>query len=132
MEEIKKHIDGLPIELQPIYKALRTIAKKGLPDCVEMLYHNSLGYSLTDSPWDRICYIAHQPKGYINFGFFFGADIPDPTGLIQGKGKRLRHVKIYTIKEAKNPDLEKLVAYAWNKASIDIAEWRQSLKRKSN
>jgi DNA-binding PadR family transcriptional regulator len=53
MEEIKKHIDNLPIELQPIYKALRKLAKKGLPNSIEMLYHNALGYSLTDSPWEK-------------------------------------------------------------------------------
>jgi len=100
-----------------------------MPGAYEMLYHNAIGYSLSESPWDRICYIAHQPKGYVNFGFFFGVDLPDPTGLIQGEGKRIRHVKIYTIEEAKNSALLKLVQGAWEKAEKDIAAWRQSLKR---
>ena len=129
---ITEHIENLPAEVQKIYTALRALARKNMPGSKEMLYHNALGYSLTESPWDRVCYIAHQPKGYVNFGFFFGADLADPAGLIQGEGKRIRHVKVYTLAEAKNPELLKLVEAAWRKASRDIAEWRASLKKKKS
>ncbi len=126
---INEHVSLLSPSVRPIYRALRSMAQKKMPGAYERLYHNAIGYSLSESPWDRICYIAHQPKGYVNFGFFFGVDLPDPTGLIQGEGKRIRHVKIYTIEEAKNSALLKLVQGAWEKAEKDIAAWRQSLKR---
>jgi len=31
---------------------------------------------------------------HINVGFFMGAFLDDPAGLLQGKGKRIPHVKI--------------------------------------
>ena len=31
---------------------------------------------------------------HVNVGFFRGADLPDPAGLLQGTGKSMRHVKI--------------------------------------
>jgi len=31
---------------------------------------------------------------HANVGFFFGAALEDPTGLLQGTGKRMRHVKV--------------------------------------
>ena len=31
---------------------------------------------------------------HVNVGFFFGADLDDPTGLLQGSGRRMRHVKV--------------------------------------
>ena len=127
---ISNHIKNLSPQVKKVYTTLRAVARKALPGAYEILYHNALGYSLTESPWDRICYIAHQPKGYVNFGFFFGADLPDPAHLIQGEGKRMRHVKIYTIEEAKNPALLKLIEAAWKKADQDIKDWRQSLKKK--
>ena len=126
---INEHVSLLLPLVKPIYQALQSMARKKMPGAYEMLYHNAIGYSLSESPLDRICYIAHQSKGYVNFGFFFGADLPDPTGLIQGEGKRIRHVKVFSIEEAKNPALLKLVEGAWEKAENDIAEWRQSLKR---
>jgi hypothetical protein len=51
--------------------------------------------------------------------------------IIQGEGKRIRHVKIYSVAEAGNKALEKLVEVAWSKAEKDVAGWRKSLKRKN-
>jgi hypothetical protein len=33
-------------------------------------------------------------KAHVNVGFFFGAQLDDPTGLLEGTGKRMRHVKL--------------------------------------
>jgi hypothetical protein len=35
---------------------------------------------------------AHATHAAI--GFFFGADLPDPAALLEGAGKRMRHVKL--------------------------------------
>lgn len=31
---------------------------------------------------------------HVNVGFFLGAELPDPRGLLEGAGKRMRHVKV--------------------------------------
>jgi hypothetical protein len=33
-------------------------------------------------------------KDHVNVGFFYGAMLDDPAGLLQGTGKRMRHVKL--------------------------------------
>ena len=33
-------------------------------------------------------------RAHVNVGFFRGAELDDPTGLLEGTGKRMRHVKI--------------------------------------
>lgn len=33
-------------------------------------------------------------KNHVNVGFFFGAELEDPAGLLEGTGKRMRHVKL--------------------------------------
>jgi hypothetical protein len=45
--------------------------------------------------------LGDAPFGYVNLftshvnvGFFQGAALPDPEGLLQGTGKRMRHVKL--------------------------------------
>jgi hypothetical protein len=45
--------------------------------------------------------VADAPFGYVNVftahvnvGFFRGADLDDPSGLLEGGGKRMRHVKL--------------------------------------
>jgi hypothetical protein len=33
-------------------------------------------------------------KAHVNVGFFHGASLPDPSGLLEGTGRRMRHVKL--------------------------------------
>jgi hypothetical protein len=33
-------------------------------------------------------------KSHVNVGFFYGALLEDPAGLLEGSGKRMRHVKL--------------------------------------
>ncbi len=33
-------------------------------------------------------------KHHVNLGFFQGADLPDEQGLLEGTGKRMRHIKL--------------------------------------
>ena len=33
-------------------------------------------------------------SAHANIGFYFGAELPDPSGLLEGAGKRMRHVKL--------------------------------------
>jgi hypothetical protein len=75
---------------------------------------------VSDSPFDRICYVAPQKKGYVNFGFFFEAGFPDPKKLLIREGKRLRHLKAWSVEEAKNPALGKLISATWKEAPQSI------------
>ena len=118
---VEEWLADLVPAIKAITKQLRVEAKKNLPNVHEFIYHDAIGYSVNDSPFDRICYIAPQKKGYVNFGFFFGAGLPDPTHLLIGEGKRLRHVKVRSIEDAKNPALAKLIAATWKKAPESIA-----------
>jgi hypothetical protein len=33
-------------------------------------------------------------RAHVNIGYFYGAALHDPAGLLQGTGKRMRHVKL--------------------------------------
>lgn len=33
-------------------------------------------------------------RNHVNVGFFHGAALPDPAGLLEGSGKHMRHVKL--------------------------------------
>ena len=44
-------------------------------------------------------YILPQTT-WVNLGFYKGADLPDPRGLLEGTGAKMRHVKIRSRKEA--------------------------------
>jgi hypothetical protein len=126
---VQSWLANLAPDIRAITKQLRAVARKNMPKAHEFIYHDAIGYSVNDSPFDRICYIAPQKKGYVNFGFFFGAGIPDPEQLLIGEGKRLRHVKIWSVDEAKNPALAKLVAATWKDAPESVAKVHAGRKK---
>lgn len=119
---VEEWLTNLSDDLQAIAKALRAVARKNMPNAHEFIYHDAIGYSVSDSPFDRICYVAPQKKEYINIGFFFGTSLPDPEKLLIGEGKRLRHVKIWSVEDAQNLALAKLIAATWKEAPNSIAK----------
>ena len=51
--------------------------------------------------------------GHVNLGFYRGAELPDPAGLLRGTGKRMRHVKLPAGEEVDETALEALIAAAY-------------------
>jgi hypothetical protein len=60
---------------------------------------------------EHFCYISAQ-KEDVNLGFYYGAELPDPEGLLQGTGKLLRHVKIREPTAIRSRALRQLVQVA--------------------
>ena len=58
---------------------------------------------------------------HVNVGFFQGASLPDPANLLQGEGKRMRHIKLRPATDTNDAALRKLieVAYADIKARVE-------------
>jgi len=52
-------------------------------------------------------------KAHVNVGFFCGAALPDPGGLLEGTGKNMRHVKLRPGREVDARALNALIAAAY-------------------
>ena len=61
---------------------------------------------------DRYVYIMPF-RSSVNLGFFQGASLIDPQGLLQGTGARLRHVKLRTVADTQQPGVRALVEEAY-------------------
>jgi hypothetical protein len=62
-------------------------------------------------------------KAHVNVGFFRGAELADPDGLLEGTGKFMRHVKLRPGQQVDDAALKRLIYAAY----IDI-EHRQKLE----
>lgn len=52
-------------------------------------------------------------RAHVNVGFFLGAELADPTGLLQGNGRRMRHVKLRPGDEFDDAALSALIEAAY-------------------
>lgn len=52
-------------------------------------------------------------SAHVNVGFFYGAALEDPDGLLEGSGKRMRHVKLRWAQPVDTDPLKKLIVAAY-------------------
>jgi hypothetical protein len=52
-------------------------------------------------------------KNHVNVGFFHGAALEDPSGILEGSGNRMRHVKVFPGEDANDVALAALIAAAY-------------------
>jgi len=53
-------------------------------------------------------------KAHVNVGFFRGAELDDPDGLLEGTGKFMRHVKLRPERDVDATSLAKLIETAYS------------------
>lgn len=83
----------------------------------EILHDGCPVACLGDVPFGYVNVFA----SHVNVGFFQGAALPDPAGLLQGSGKHMRHVKLRPETGTGTEALRRLidVAYADIKAKVE-------------
>ena len=59
-------------------------------DVRELMHDGCPVACLSDAPFGYV----NVFKAHVNVGFFMGAELADPAGLLHGNGRRMRHVKV--------------------------------------
>jgi hypothetical protein len=107
-------ITGLDPEIMSISRNLRTLILKIHPDVVEVvrLGDGAASYGIGPKKMSEAYSYIMPKESYVNLGFYYGAFLADPAGLIEGTGKNLRHVKVRSMKEVATPAISKLIKAA--------------------
>lgn len=101
-------------KIKELAKCTKALIKKVMPKVVEVAWPTQriIGYGVGPKKMsEQFCYIALATH-HINLGFYYGADLPDPKGLLEGTGRALRHIKIRSKEQLEDPALYKLVVAA--------------------
>ncbi len=104
---VDAYVRNLPSPQQMIITRLRALVRDTAPEAVESL------------KWAQPVYEVNGPVAYIkanaqhvNFGFWRGAMLEAPEGLLEGDGDRMRHLKIFSLADIKADILKTLVRQA--------------------
>ena len=82
-------------------RALRLVLAAAFPDAVEQVDFGNKLLAVGKSMAMRDLAFAIIPhSAHVNLQLPDGVDLPDPDGLIEGTGKRIRHVKIRSVEAA--------------------------------
>ena len=112
--------------------ALREVILEEAPDAIESIvkgYAVAIGFSFTGKPMkDGFCHIVVY-SSHVNLGFNRGASLPDPNGVLIGKGKSIRHITVRNESELERPYLRRYLQAAIEQVSRGEP---QSGKKKSD
>jgi len=84
--------DKLDPKYREIVAALRALMADGAPDAAEGLTYGSPAWR-----GKKNLAVISQSKTHLTFAFERGAEFEDAHGLLEGVGKKTRHVKIKTL-----------------------------------
>lgn len=83
-------LESKAVALHPIVVKWFDIIKSSGPDVRDIFHDGHPIGCVDDAPFAYVnAFSAH-----VNVGFFYGAFLPDEKGLLEGTGKRMRHIKL--------------------------------------
>ena len=111
-------------EFRPLCEALRNLVASLHPGFVEVVWPKYKIASFGVGPkkmTEHYAYIAVL-RSHVNLGFYRGVCLPDPTGLLEGNGKRLRHVKLRSVSAANDVAISTLLRHAIKERALHSSD----------
>ena len=97
-------------ELGNIARQWFEVMRKCGDEVTELLHDGCPVACLGDAPFGYVNVFT----SHVNVGFFQGASLPDPAGLLQGAGKFMRHVKLSPGTRVNAAALKRLIDTAYS------------------
>ena len=100
--------------LRLVMTALRDVIVEVDPDACEVVRLGDRAATYGVGPRkmiDGYAYILPY-KRWVNLGFYQGAELADPEGLLEGTGAKMRHVKMRRVEDARRVEVRALVVGA--------------------
>ena len=119
-------LDLKPKELQTIATRWLDAIKKCGND-VEIILHDNYPIGCVDNaPFAYVnVYTSH-----VNVGFFYGTELPSKSGLLEGTGKRMRHIKLKPNLKSEDEAILSLISESYQDIKKRISYDKKSLSSK--
>lgn len=100
--------------VQEVGWAARALIFAVLPQTVEVPWvrQKVIGYGTGPKKMTEHFAWIGPAKAHVTFGFYYGAELSDPDGLLEGTGKLLRHVKLRLLADVERPGVRALLEVA--------------------
>lgn len=109
-------LEGHPPEIRQLAEEARALVLAVQPQAhqeVETSWGGYLLFKQVEGAGNTVCWLSLHRK-HVSIGFPLGTEMADPAGLLQGTGKRQRHVKIQSGEQLSNPAPRVLLEQAWS------------------
>src|SRR5580658_1423588 len=114
-EQLDEFLDRFTPEVASLGRKALARMRKLTPGSLELVYDNynalAIGFSPTERAGDGIFSIALFPP-HVSLFFLQGAELPDPTRRLRGRGNVVRHIVLEDMAIFDEPDVRTLILLA--------------------
>jgi Domain of unknown function (DU1801) len=120
--------------IQELALAARNLILEDAPEASEFVYEVYTiadHFTFTERPGDAFAFTTTHVN-WINLGFNFGSQLPDPHGLLRGEGKWIRHIRIAQAADLNAPGVRELLRAAIAQAErpqVKVGKPRTTVRR---
>ena len=106
-DEVDEFFGESSAEVAEIARAARHLVLAVRPDAVEVLDRGNriVGYATGPRPMKDLWAGVAPHRRHVNLQLANGALVADPAGIVEGTGKRIRHVKLHRLADVDRPEL---------------------------
>jgi hypothetical protein len=104
---VDDYIAGISEPLTAVAEALRAAVRDAAPDAKESVKWGQPVYE-SDGPFAAL---KAYPR-WITLTFWRGAALPDPAGILEGDGERMKHARFTSVQEVRAAPIAELVRTA--------------------
>ena len=107
-KNIDEYIAKQKPQYQPVLRALRKLVNTAAPELEERIVWGNPAF-VKGKEHVIFLYVIGD---HVNLGFLRGVGLGDPTGLLKGTGKGMRHIKVWGVDDIKPKEFAELVKQA--------------------
>ena len=106
-----RHLDATAAGVADVARVLRDTLLEAYPGAVEWFDPgNGLLAVGSERAMKELQFAIIPHRTWVNLQLADGAELPDPDGRIEGTGKRIRHVKVRSVEDARSEWLRRVIA----------------------
>jgi hypothetical protein len=129
-KELVKFLKPYDSAIQELALRLRDLVLEEMAPCHENIYDAysavAIGYGWSERMKDGVFHVAVYTN-HVNLGFNFGASLPDPLGILDGKGNQIRHISISDTDALERPEIRSYIRRALRIAREDARKLGETL-----
>ncbi|GAB3790228.1 DUF1801 domain-containing protein [Virgibacillus kimchii] len=106
--KVDEYIDALPEDIKEMTESLRKLIHETDGELKEEIKWKMPCFSRSNTD---ICYLQTAKK-HVNLGFYSGASLQDENNLLEGEGKKMRHIRIRKMEDIQPEKFRDLIREA--------------------
>jgi len=107
-DDVERLLAAHEPQVAELARSVCALAMQLYPDAVVTVDGGDIGFG-SGTGYKGLAFVVAPHSKHVTLGLYGGADLPDSAGLMEGTGKKHRHIKVRQPSDLERPELRELM-----------------------